>query len=164
MTDNEYADIMMYESYMVKQEPAEALQRLRSARDKVETMRAKMGSIGAIRYDRDPVQTSHTHDLADDIAAMDDAEYALWIAQIHYLAAYSGLRMCCAAAGFSRLQTSIWMMYYGNGRSMGSIAALTGRSKSQVQYMLTGVRAERDFCLGIDRIATAASETYTHTS
>ncbi len=155
MTDNEYADIMMTEAYTVKQAPAEALQRLRAARDKVATLRARACSIGAVRYDRDRVQSSHTHDLSDDMCAIDDAAEAAWLAYMEYLAMCASLRLCCMAAGFGATQTSIWMMYYAYGHSMGSIALLTGRTKSQVQYLLTGVRPERDFCLGIDTIANS---------
>ena len=63
------------------------------------------------------------------------------------------LRYCCLAAGFGRRQTDMWTMYYGSGHSLGSIAMMTGSTKSQVQYLASGVRASRNFCLGIGRIA-----------
>lgn len=103
MTDNEYADIMMTEAYSVKQAPAEALQRLRAARDKVATLRARACSIGAVRYDRDRIQSSHTHDLSDDMCAIDDAAEAAWLAYMEYLAMCSSLRLCCMAAGFGAI-------------------------------------------------------------
>ena len=89
------------------------------------------------------------------MCAIDDAAEAAWLAYIEYLAMCSSLRLCCMAAGFGRVQTNIWMMYYAYGHSMGSIALLTGRTKSQVQYLLTGVRPERYLCLVIDTIANS---------
>ena len=156
MTDNEYADIMMTAAYAVQQAPAEARQRLLAARDRVADIRARLCSLRAVRYDRDRVQTSTVHDLSDDLGDLQEAEHEVWVAETLYLAAIASLRYCCLAAGFGRRQTDIWTMYYGYGHSLGSIALMTGLTKSQVQYLTSGVRASRDFCLGIGRIAEAA--------
>lgn len=153
MTDNAHADIMMAEASIVQLAPAEARNRLRAARDRVAMIRDRMYSVGAVRYDKDRVQSSGMHDISDSFAALQDAEDDMWAACMAYTAALASLRCCCQAAGFGRRQTDIWMMYYGYGHSMGSIALLTRSTKSQVQYMLTGVRPSRDFCLGVDRVA-----------
>ena len=153
MTDNEYADTLIYESRCVKLAPAEALGDLQRARDRVDTLRSKMAGLGGIRYDKDRVQTSRTYDLSDAMADLDEAERDEWRASMIYTAAISSLQYCCMAAGFSAYQTRIWMMYYGAGISMGMIAMAMRTTKSRVQYLLTGTKIERDFCFGIDNLS-----------
>lgn len=153
MTDNEYADTLIHEARCVKLAPAEALEDLQLARDRVETLRSKMTGISGVRYDKDRVQTSRTYDLSDAMADLDDAERDEWRASMIYTAAVSSLQYCCMAAGFDAYQTRIWMMYYGSGISMGIIAMVMRTTKSRVQYLLTGIKSERDFCFGVDALS-----------
>lgn len=155
MTDNAYADIMMEAAWAVQRSPSDARARLIRARDRLSSIRGRLYTVRSSLCDADKVRSGARTDLADLVAALESAEQEAWVAATAYTAAIGSLRYCCLAAGFGRQQTDVWVMYYGYGHSMGSIARLTGLTKSSVQHMLTGVRPSRDFCLGIARIADA---------
>lgn len=151
-SDNEWADKIMIRAGAIKCAPRQAREDFEDARDRAIRLRERATSPGAVRYNRERVQSSYIGDVSDTIITIDEAERDAWIANIIYMAESAALSLCCIAAGFNGYQAKIWQLYYAKGYSMGQIAQRMKATKSRVQYLLTSIQAEKKFCLGIDKI------------
>lgn len=150
ISDSEYADIVEYEANIVKQAPEEARTKLDAALEKLELLKSKAYNAGAIRYDKERVQSSIQYDMSDTIAAITETEKMIERLKMQLFAASSSLKYICTAAGFDPFQIKIWDMYYNQGYSMGTIAVFAHTTKSRVQYLLTGFNTQVAFLRAID--------------
>lgn len=154
---NEWADDTMYMATAIKMAPRRAYERMQRALEKAELLRSKAYCADGMRYDKKRVQPSNRYDLSDAVADIQEAEEAAHTAAMEYIGLVGGLRQVCIAAGFSEFQQKIWLQYYGGEcRSIGLIAICNRTTKSCVQNLLTGRKAETNFALGIDALADGA--------
>ena len=153
----EWSDCLMEQKTTIcYEQPQEARAAHRKAYDRLQELRNKAMYPGAVCYGRDRVQSSNQRDLSDTVAAIEDAERELWIANLCCIAAEATIRSVCAAAGFSSFYTRVWVLHYAYGKSMAEIAVFLNTYKSRVQYITTGRSPIRNFMFGIERIAPDA--------
>ena len=130
------ADLMQIQSELI-----DAYDDLLRKKERADYLRAKASSCGAIRYDKDRVQSSHNYDLSDVILNIIEAEEDVKKAYCKYMNIVNELKHCMNDAGFDMTQQSVWLLRYANKKSLGYIAKSLNITKSHVQYLLSS-RAE----------------------
>jgi len=126
-------------------------------RERYEYLEAKVSSAGAIRYDKDRVQSSNTYDLGDQVLdvmeAEENADYASFLFCIYFI----GFKQAMVHAGFDNAQQQVWILRYIKGQSLGQIADKLKMTRSHVQYLLS-TRAETDFCNGLQLLRESGDQ------
>lgn len=148
ISDNDRADAAMMTASVIRMAPHELRDLAERAYTRSLMMVDKATSAATVNFQRLPVQSSHMHDLSDDIADIDTLRRMANEYYTIHAWALEDLRRYCRLAGFSRKQTDVWAMRYDTCSSLGNIANVFRLTKSQVQYMLDR-RAESKFALAI---------------
>lgn len=113
-----------------------ALKTMQDKYERLEVLRTRAESAGAIRYDKDRVQSSHNYDLTDVILTIIDAEDAFETAKADYDYLIYVFNVYMDTAHFDTEAKRIWMCRYGHCWSIGRTAKAIGATRSHVQYVL----------------------------
>lgn len=151
ISDNDWADNLMYLFNSTTIMLADAHDAYVEATERYITVRSKAHSIGAVRYDKDVVQSSNKYDLSDCVSNIMDLEAEVAHTALVYTANIAGFNYVMTAAGFDETMRNVWMQRYALGYSLGFIATTMHLTKSRVQYLL-GTKASVRFCMTLDEI------------
>lgn len=109
----------------------------------------KATTAGAIRYDKDRVQSSNNYDLTDVVIKMSEAQEAWHNAELYHSDLLQAFTEYLIKAGFDDETIKIWLYRYGNCYSLNRIAKLLNVSRGKVQYHL-GDKFEKQY---LERVA-----------
>lgn len=145
MTLRKHGDIMLTTSpSSIRHDLKTARQAVEDAYQQLSLVRSRYTDAGAVRYDKDRIQSSNRIDLTDAVIAITQAELKFNAATTDYETLLAIFDTYMKAAGFDDKTTAAWTCYYAKGMSITRTAEHLHTTRSHIQYRL-GTRAETRF-------------------